>query len=129
MMKDGVFRVQIFTREYEQMCRYYEQILGLPIIVRRETSLDDRVCVYGAASGQIEVIYAGEGIEVPTSNGWTLQMQVSDADAYCEQIRKKGWKILREPQDQFWGHRNFKTLDPSGLEFTIYSELPQDGGA
>ena len=128
MMKDGVFRVQIFTREYQQLCQFYEQILGLPVIVRRETSLDDRVCVYSAASGQIEVIYAGEGIEVPTSNGWTLQMQVSDADAYCEQIRQKGWKILREPQDQFWGHRNFKTLDPSGLELTIYNELPQDGG-
>ncbi|MFR7745130.1 MAG: hypothetical protein ACLU3I_19255 [Acutalibacteraceae bacterium] len=32
--------------------------------------------------------------------------------------------MQREPQNQFWGHRNFKVLDPSGLELTIYSDIP-----
>ena len=122
-MKEKVFRVQIYTRQYEQMCGFYGQTLGLPVLIRRETSEEDRVRVYGAASGQIEVIYAPEGMERPVSNGWTLQMEVDDVDAYCEQVRRQGWKILREPRDQFWGHRNFKVLDPSGLELTVFSEI------
>ena len=128
-MNEKVFRVQIYTEQYEQMCGFYEQTLGLPVLIMRETSADDRVRVYGAASGQIEVIYAPEGMECPVSNGWTIQMEVDDVDAYCEQVRIQGWEVLREPQDQFWGHRNFKVLDPSGLELTIFSEIRrQDTG-
>lgn len=123
-MENGVFRVQIYTKEYEQMRHFYGTVLRLPVLVCRETGRDDRVCVYGAASGQIEVIYAPPGMEVPVSNGWTLQMQVENADRYCEQLQAQGWTIQREPQNQFWGHRNFKVLDPSGLELTIYSDIP-----
>lgn len=57
-MENGVFRVQIYTKEYEQMRHFYGTVLRLPVLVCRETGRDDRVCVYGAASGQIEVIYA-----------------------------------------------------------------------
>ena len=123
-MENGVFRVQIYTKEYEQMRHFYGTVLGLPVLVCRETGKDDRVCVYGAASGQIEVIYAPSGMEVPASNGWTLQMQVENADRYYEQLQTRGCTIQREPQNQFWGHRNFKVLDPSGLELTIYSDIP-----
>ena len=36
-----------------------------------------------------------------------------------------GMHDSQEPQNQFWGHqRNFKVLDPSGLELTIYSDIP-----
>ena len=62
-MENGVFRVQIYTKEYEQMRYFYGTVLGLPVLVCRETGRDDRVCVYGAASGQIEVIYAPPGME------------------------------------------------------------------
>ena len=98
-MENGVFRVQIYTKEYEQMRHFYGTVLRLPVLVCRETGRDDRVCVYGAASGQIEVIYAPPGMEVPASNGWTLQMQVENADRYCEQLQAQGWTIQREPQN------------------------------
>ena len=62
----------------------------------------------------------------PTGNGsasfeW---MDAANAGSYCEQLQAQGWTIQREPQNQFWGHRNFKVLDPSGLELTIYSDIP-----
>ena len=81
-MENGVFRVQIYTKEYEQMRHFYGTVLRLPVLVCRETGRDDRVCVYGAASGQIEVIYAPPGMEVPASNGWTLQMQIATASSF-----------------------------------------------
>ncbi len=122
-MINGTFRVQMYTKQYEQMCRFYEDILQLPVLLSRETSKEDRVRVYGAASGQIELIYAPDRMELPESNGLTLQMQVEDVDAYCESIKKKGYTIKRGPQDQFWGHRNAKIVDPGGTELTIYSEI------
>ena len=122
-MSEKKFRLQIYTRQYEQMCHFYEDMMGFPVLIKRETSQDDRVKVYGAASGQIEVIHTPDWMECPVSNGWTVQIEVQDVDTYYEQICRKGWKILRGPQDQFWGHRNFKVLDPSGMELTIYSEI------
>ena len=38
--------------------------------------------MFAAASGQVEVIYAADGMPRPVSNGWTLQMEVLDVDAY-----------------------------------------------
>ena len=117
------FRVQIYTRAFEKLCAFYGGVLQLPVLEQRETSYDDRVIVYGAASGQIEVIYAPDGMEYPSSNGWTLQIEGEDADASCERVKELGYEVLRGPQDQFWGHRNFKVQDPSGLELTFFSPL------
>lgn len=122
-MENGIFRVQMYTKQYARLCRFYEDILQLPVLLSRETSEDDRVRVYGAASGQIEVIYAPDWMEFPESNGLTLQMQVEDVDAYCERITEKGYAIKRGPQNQFWGHRNAKIVDPGGIELTVYSEI------
>lgn len=125
-MKNGTFRVQMYTKEYERLRWFYEDILQLPVLLSRETSEEDRVRVYGAASGQIELIYAPDWMEFPGSNGLTLQIQVEDVDAYCKSIMEKGYAIKRGPQDQFWGHRNAKIVDPGGIELTIYSEI--EGG-
>ena len=45
VMENGVFRVQIYTKEYEQMRHFYGTVLRLPVLVCRETGRDDRVCV------------------------------------------------------------------------------------
>lgn len=126
-MKERTFRLQIYAKQYERLCRFYGETMKFPVLIQRETSQDDRVRVYGAASGQIEVIYAPEWMEYPVSNGWTVQIEVEDVDSCYEQILQEGGKVLREPQDQFWGHRNFKILDPSGMELTIYSERNRTG--
>src|ERR1700759_5227072 len=35
-------------------------------------------------------------------------------DAHCEQARKAGAKILREPEDQTYGDRSYTCVDPEG---------------
>ncbi|MDP4108605.1 MAG: VOC family protein [Bacillota bacterium] len=128
-MPQKVFRVQIYTREYEKLRNYYENILSLPLVTLRETSESDRVRVYAAASGEIELIHAPAEMEFPESNGWTVQIEVDDADAYCKEILENGGTVKRGPADQPWGHRNFKVLDPSGLELTFYSLIEKPKGS
>lgn len=115
------FRVQIYTQDYESVCSFYQNILKLPVLIKRETDKDDRVIVYKAASGEIEVIYSPDNMEAPKSCGWTVQIQVDNIDSFYELILKSDYRVLREPQDQFWGHRNLKVLDPTGLELTFFS--------
>lgn len=37
-----------------------------------------------------------------------------DLDAHCERARAAGARITQEPQDQFYGHRTYRALDPEG---------------
>lgn len=123
MSCENIFRFQIYTHEYERVLEFYKTILNYPILIKRETSFKDRVTVFSAASGQIEVIYASDAEEIPSSFGWTIQIETSDVDIEYKRIKNLGYTIQREPEDKFWGHRNFKVLDPSGLEITIFSKL------
>jgi uncharacterized glyoxalase superfamily protein PhnB len=125
-MEGRVFRFQNYTKKYEETCDFYERTLKLPIITKRETAYEDRVRVYKLGSGQIEVIYLPDDMDAPVSNGWTLQVEVENADKVFEEAQRNGNIIGREPCDQFWGHRNCKLIDPTGFELTFYHNISKE---
>ena len=86
-MEGRVFRFQNYTKKYEETCDFYERTLKLPIITKRETAYEDRVRVYKLGSGQIEVIYLPDDMDAPVSNGWTLQVEVENADKVFEEAQ------------------------------------------
>lgn len=48
-------------------------------------------------------------------NTQTVHIQLAeDIDAHCERARAAGAQILQEPQDQFYGDRSYRALDPEG---------------
>jgi uncharacterized glyoxalase superfamily protein PhnB len=42
-----------------------------------------------------------------------------DIDAHCERARKAGAKILQEPENQFYGDRAYRAVDPEGHIWTF----------
>ena len=40
-------------------------------------------------------------------------------DAHCERARAAGARITQEPQDQFYGERTYRALDPEGHVWTF----------
>lgn len=46
-----------------------------------------------------------------------VYVYVDDVDAHCERARKAGARIVREPEDQFYGDRNYLAHDPEGHEW------------
>ena len=46
-------------------------------------------------------------------NGWTYVV-VADADAHCAQARSAGAEIVREPEDQDYGSRDYTARDFEG---------------
>ena len=56
-------------------------------------------------------------------NTQTVHLQLSaeqgDIDAHCERARKAGAQILMEPEDQFYGDRSYRAIDPEGHIWTI----------
>ena len=43
-----------------------------------------------------------------------LYIYVDNVDAHCERSRDAGAKILQEPEDTFYGDRNYTAQDPEG---------------
>ncbi len=62
------------------------------------------------------------GCKSPTTLGGTpvgLYIYVDAVDALTERARKAGGKIVREPQDQFYGDRTVTIGDPDGHQWTF----------
>lgn len=62
----------------------------------------------------------GEDYKNPKRLGGKTQsvyVYVDDVDAHFERARSAGAKIVREPEDQFYGDRNYGVEDPEGHEW------------
>ena len=73
------------------------------------------------------IMVAGEwadNVRAPSSvgNANTQCLHVhlrTSIDAHCERARAAGAEILQEPQDQFYGDRTYRALDPEGHMWTF----------
>jgi len=51
----------------------------------------------------------------------SMSIQVPDVDAFVEHAVAEGMKVVREPQDQFYGHRDATVADPFGYSWAIFT--------
>jgi uncharacterized glyoxalase superfamily protein PhnB len=50
-----------------------------------------------------------------------MSVEVPDVDAFAEHAVSEGMKMVREPKDQFYGHRDATLIDPFGYTWGIYT--------
>jgi uncharacterized glyoxalase superfamily protein PhnB len=50
-----------------------------------------------------------------------MTIQVADVDAFTEHAVAEGMKLVREPKDQFYGHRDATLEDPFGYTWGIFT--------
>jgi uncharacterized glyoxalase superfamily protein PhnB len=74
-------------------------------------------------------MYAGEGCftiaegnAVP-NRSCTVQVRVEDAQGHCERARSAGAKIVDEPQDEFYGERQYNAEDFFGHRWNFTETL------
>ena len=51
----------------------------------------------------------------------SISIQVPDVDAFAEHAVAEGMKLVREPKDQFYGHRDATVEDPFGYTWAVYT--------
>jgi len=51
----------------------------------------------------------------------SISVEVPDVDGFTEHAVAAGMKLVREPKDQFYGHRDATLLDPFGYSWGIYT--------
>jgi uncharacterized glyoxalase superfamily protein PhnB len=52
-----------------------------------------------------------------------IYLEVSDVEAYHDQVKKQGIKITTPLTDQWWGDRTFTVMDPFGYQIWFYQTV------
>jgi len=81
---------------------------------------------FGSFTIMLSDEYPEYGIQSPQAFGGTgssVHLEVDDVDAMTTRAVDAGAKIIMEPQDQFYGERSAKVLDPFGHEWLIGSHI------
>jgi PhnB protein len=55
----------------------------------------------------------------------SISIQVPDVDAFTERAVAAGMKLVREPKDQFYGHRDAMLADPFGYSWGVFTVVQE----
>ena len=123
-------KTTIRTRNFEALCGFYENILGLHKVEGwHETH--DRGAIYrigpNGSNGLLEISQIDSAHEYfqpefrePASHKMDVQMATDDLEAWVAHLRGK-WEF-RGPVDRLWGSRYVYLTDPDQVQIIIYED-------
>ena len=112
------FRFYYFTPRYEETLRFYRDVLGLAVYREWDRPGGDRGTIFRSPNG-VGLIEIEAGTEAPALVGG-LYIEMADLDGCYERIKSSGAPIRKELGLTSYGHRNFKTVDPNGIELCFF---------
>lgn len=115
------------TKNYEAMLAFYRDDLGMKIIEQWDEPGDrGTLFAFGGQAGStvIEVIDLwNEAVLGVRPVNIVMSIEVDDADAWRDELIRRGIAIARELEDTPWGHRSFGIDDPDGFRIWYYHNI------
>lgn len=115
----------IFVRDMAAMRRFYEDILGFPLI--RE--LSPRWVEYRVGANTLALaIPTRTAADAPIPDGsaalqLAFKASVADVDRCADELVQQGVALLSPPTDQAFGHRTLFFRDPDGNLLEVFAEI------
>jgi len=115
----------IFVRDMAAMRRFYEDILGFPLL--RELSLSwieyqvgDNILALARPSRT--------AADIPTAAGsaslqLAFKVSVPEVDQCADELVRQGVNLLSPPTDQVFGHRTLFFRDPDGNLLEVFADI------
>jgi lactoylglutathione lyase len=127
----GIERVDyviLYVADLDTSVAFYRDVLGLPFKFQdkayAEFATENVKFGLLPRSELEELIGGGTGGAGPDSEVLFL---VDDVDAWHQQLREQGVRILSGPTDRPWGHRTLYIEDPDGHVVELAQEIPREG--
>ncbi len=115
-------QIGIMCRNLEKSVSFYRDILGLQEFTRLGTS-DRPIAVLRGGAVDLELIQANPADKPPEVESHTglnhFALFVRNIDEMVSDLRKKGVKILREPNELYKGIRVAYLEDPDGVRVEL----------
>jgi len=116
----------IFVRDLAAMRRFYEEVLGFPLI----RALSPRWIEYRVGANTLALAVPGGRTagDAPIPQGTAalqlaFKVAVADVDRCATELVQQGIALLSPPTDQAFGHRTLFFRDPDGNLLEIYAEI------
>ena len=115
----------IFVRDMTAMRRFYEDVLGLPLL--RE--LSPRWIEYRLGDNTLALARPSlTAADVPTPNGsaslqLAFKVSVREVDECADELVRQGVDLLSPPTDQVFGHRTLFFRDPDGNLLEVFADI------
>jgi len=115
----------VFVRDMAAMRRFYEDILGFPLLRELSPSwIEYRV-------GENTLALASPSrtaADAPTPNGsaslqLAFKVSASEVDQCADELVRQGVNLLSPPTDQVFGHRTLFFRDPDGNLLEVFAEI------
>jgi PhnB protein len=117
---------RIAFRDPAKAIEFYQRALGAKEVFRFQVG--DQIPHAELTIGDSAIDIAGEWPEGGRFSAETLghspisiSIQVPDVDAFTEHAVAQGMKLVREPKDQFYGHRDATLEDPFGYTWAVFT--------
>lgn len=112
--------------------RFYNEVLGFETTFTMPDA-DGNLVHANLKRGDVELMLGrldqtGEHGTGELGKGVVLYTTVADdenVDALYEHARSQGAKIVQEPLDQIWGHRDWTVADPDGYHIVVSKVIAQ----
>lgn len=123
-MNDHVFTTSIHYRDPKAALAWLEQAFGFEVTMAIDGPPEaPEMCHYEmSCAGQGRIMVGAEWadwVRSPASvggvNTQSLHVQLpSGLDEHCQRARAAGAVIAAEPEDEFYGDRSYRAVDPEG---------------
>jgi uncharacterized glyoxalase superfamily protein PhnB len=124
-----VFTSAVFYKDPKAALAWLAKAFGFELTMLIEGPDGDDRFLHSEMSigGQGRVMIGGEWLDhikspksISGANTQTLHVELEkDIDGHCERARAAGAEIVQEPEDQFYGARTYRALDPEGHMWTF----------
>jgi lactoylglutathione lyase len=110
--------ITVFAEDLTATRRFYEEVFGLPVHFEDENSV---VFKFGETFVNVLTADQAPGLVEPAAVAppeagvrFQFTLTVDDVDATCDELKKRGVRLLNGPQDRPWGIRTASFRDPAG---------------
>jgi uncharacterized glyoxalase superfamily protein PhnB len=132
-MDDQVFTSAVSYRDPKAAVQWLSEAFGFEVTMAIEGPPESpEMCHYEmSCQGQGRIMLGGQWDDWVSSpagvggrNTQTVHVQLSDGlDGHCERARAAGATIAAEPDDQFYGDRTYRAIDPEGHRWTFAAKV------
>ncbi len=113
--RPGLYCIELRTSQWEQMVKWYREVLGLRVLVR---AVDDGYALFEAGETRMSVLarqHAGEA-----SPRWSLGFEVDNLDVAGRRLEEAGSPVSR-PARNPEGFQEILTSDPDGNTVRLFT--------
>jgi catechol 2,3-dioxygenase-like lactoylglutathione lyase family enzyme len=114
----GIAAITLFVEDLDEAKRFYQDVFGLAVVFEDANSAVFR---FGDTLVNLLTIKAAPGLITPAvvaspdgGSRFQFTIAVDDVDATCEELARRGVRLLNGPMDRPWGVRTASFSDPGG---------------